>query len=319
MRWMTCILILTVLLAVLTGCSIAGDSNKKQISLIVKSVDSEYWLAVKEGAEKAAKEEGVELVFQGPPTETDINEQLTLVQNAITRQADAIVLAASDSKALAPAAEQADKVNIPVIAIDSGVESDKIKSFIATDNVQAGEKAADTLAGMIGKKGDVAIINFVPGAATAMDREQGFKKGSNKYPDMKTITTQYSQSDKARALSITTDILTAHPNVSGFFATNNRSALGAAQAIQQKGLKGKVNLVAFDADPDEIAALKKGLIQALVVQDPYKMGYLGVKNAVAATQGKKVKKRIDTGVTVVTKGNLHRERIQKLLNPEKRD
>ncbi|MFD1436703.1 substrate-binding domain-containing protein [Kroppenstedtia eburnea] len=96
-------------------------------------------------------------------------------------------------------------------------------------------------------------------------------------------------------------------------------ALGAAQAIQQKGLKGKVNLVAFDADPDEIAALKKGLIQALVVQDPYKMGYLGVKNAVAATQGKKVKKRIDTGVTVVTKGNLHRERIQKLLNPEKRD
>lgn len=317
MRWMTCILILTVLLAVLTGCSI--DSNKKQISLIVKSVDSEYWLAVKEGAEKAAKEEGVELVFQGPPTETDINEQLTLVQNAVTRQADAIVLAASDSKALAPAAEQADKVNIPVIAIDSGVESDKIKSFIATDNVQAGEKAADTLAGMIGKKGDVAIINFVPGAATAMDREQGFKKGSNKYPDMKTITTQYSQSDKARALSITTDILTAHPNVSGFFATNNRSALGAAQAIQQKGLKGKVNLVAFDADPDEIAALKKGLIQALVVQDPYKMGYLGVKNAVAATQGKKVKKRIDTGVTVVTKGNLHRERIQKLLNPEKRD
>jgi ribose transport system substrate-binding protein len=295
----------------------ASANNPMNVALIVKSVDSEYWLTVKAGAEKAAKELGVNLSFKGAPTETDIAGQVGIVENSIDQKVNAIVLAASDTKALVPPVEKAVNAHIPVVTVDSGVDSDKAESFIATDNVKAAEIAAKTLAYMSGKKGDVAVINFVPGAATAVMREQGFKDGLKQYPDMKIAAIQYSQSDKARALDITNDILTGHPNVVGLFGANNRSALGAAQAIKQKGLAGKVKIVAFDADPDEIKALQDGTIQALIVQNPFKMGYEGVENAVKAIKGEPIEKRVDTGVTVVTKDNFNSPDVQKLLYPNK--
>ncbi|NUK28822.1 ABC transporter substrate-binding protein [Parageobacillus sp. VR-IP] len=316
-------------IVILSGCSSSSSINESKnnnsgegskplnVALIVKSVDSEYWLTVKAGAEKAAKELGVNLIFKGAPTETDIAGQISIVENAINQRMDGIVLAASDTKALVAPVEKAIDAGIPVVTVDSGIDSDKPQSFIATDNEKAAEEAAKVLAEMTGKKGKVAVVNFVPGAATAVMRENGFKDGIKKYPDMKIVAIQYSQSDKAKALSVTEDILTAHPDIVGIFGANNKSALGAAQAIKQKGLEDKVHLVAFDADPDEINELKKGTIKALIVQNPFKMGYEGVKNVVKAIKGEQVEKRIDTGVTVVTKDNFNDPEVQKLLFPNK--
>lgn len=295
----------------------AAANEPLDIALIVKSVDSEYWLTVKAGAEKAAKELGVNLTFKGATTETDIAGQVGIVENTISQKADAIVLAASDTKALVPPVEKAVANNIPVITIDSGIDSDKPASFISTDNKKAAEIGAQVLAEMTGKKGEVAVVNFVPGAATAVMREEGFKNGIKQFPDMEIVSIQYSQSDKARAMDVTNDILTGHPNVVGIFGANNRSALGAAQAVKQKGLAGKVKLIAFDADPDEIQALQDGTIQALIVQNPFKMGYEGVINAVKAIKGEQVEKQIDTGVTVVTMENFNDAEIQQLLFPTK--
>ncbi len=301
-----------------SGGSESGKSDKPlNVALVVKSIDSEYWLTVKAGAEKAAEELGVDLSFKGAPTETDISGQINIVENAVNQHMDGIVLAASDTKALVAPTERAIAADIPVVTIDSGIDSDKPQSYIATDNEKAAQEAAKTLADMVGEEGEVAMVSFVPGAATAVMRETGFKDGIEEFPDMEIVTTQYSQSDKAKALAVTGDIMTANPDVTGIFATNNKSALGAAQALKQKGLQDKVDLVAFDADPDEISALKEGTIDALVVQNPYMMGYDGVKNVVKAINGEEIDKKVDTGVTVVTRDNLDDDEVQKLLYPNK--
>lgn len=313
---------------ILSGCSSSSSSSENNnasgqedkplnVALIVKSVDSEYWLTVKAGAEKAAEELGVNLSFKGAPTETDIAGQISIVESAVNQHVDGIVLAASDTQALVAPAEKAIDSGIPVVTVDSGIDSDKPQSFIATDNEKAAEEAAKALAEMAGKKGKVAVVNFVPGAATAVMRENGFVAGIEQFPDMEIASIQYSQSDKAKALSVTEDILTANPDIVGIFGANNKSALGAAQAIKQKGLEDKVHLVAFDADPDEINALQEGTIKALAVQNPFKMGYEGVANVVKIINGEQVEKRIDTGVTIVTMDNFNEPDVQALLFPEK--
>lgn len=312
------------LAVVLAGCSSetsgGNESNKDgalDIALIVKSVDSEYWLTAKAGAEKAAKDLGVNLTFKGAPTEADIAGQVSIVENTINQNVDGIVLAANDAKALVAPAEKAIDKGITVVTIDSGIESEKPQSFIATDNEKAAEEAANVLAELTGEKGKVAVVSFVPGVTTAILREAGFETGIKQFPNMKIATTQYSQSDQAKALSVTEDILTANPDVVGIFAANNKSALGAGQALKQKGLQDKVSLVAFDADPDLINQLKAGVIKALIVQNPYKMGYEGVANAVKAIKGESIEKQIDTGVTVVTMENFDEPEVQELLFPGK--
>lgn len=254
--------------------------------------------------------------FKGAQTETDLNGQVSILENSINQGFDAIILAPSDADALVPPVETAHEKDIPVIIIDSALNSDLPVSYIATDNVAAAELAAETMAKLIGEQGDVAILSYVPSAASAIDRETGFEKGIEKYKNINIVAKQYSQSDKARALSVTEDILTSNPNLAGYFSANNRSALGAAQAILQKGLKDQVVHVAFDADPDEISGLQEGTIDALVVQNPYKMGYLAVENALKVINGEEVEKRIDTGVTIVTMENFNDPQIQELLFPD---
>lgn len=314
------LLTMSVVLALGTfaGCGqkSTGDSGKKTIALIVKSTDSEYWLTVKAGAEKAAKEAGVDIIFKGPATEQDIQGQINIVEDAINQKVDGIVLAASDTKALIQPAEKAIDAKIPLVTVDSGADSSKIASFIATDNEAAAGQGADVLAKLIGESGKVGIVNFVPGVSTAVQREKGFRDAMAKHTGIKLLSTQYSQSDKAKAMAITEDILTANPDVKAIFAANNRSALGVAQALKGKGVAGKVKVVAFDADPDEIKGLEDGSITALIVQNPFKMGEEGVKNVLALMEGKTVEKRIDTGVTIVTKENMNDAEVKKILYPE---
>lgn len=291
---------------VLTFFSCGGEKGKKLEFLVSpKGYVSDFWIKVKAGADSAGKELGVDIIWNGPTLETDVAGQVAIVENFLNKHVDAIVLAACDTKALIPVVEKADAMGIPVITIDSGLDSDIPKSFIATDNILGAEKAADILVKLIGGKGKVGCIPFVPGAATSIMREQGFRNGIAKYPNVVLSAVQYCQSDVALAMSVTENILTAHPDLAGIFAANNLAAIGAAQAIVARGMKGKVKLVAFDAAPNELQALREGVVQALIVQRPFTMGYLGVKSAYDVLQGKTLEKRIDTGVFVLTHENMN--------------
>ena len=300
------------ILTVILLCSISFAQKRPSILVSPKGLVHSFWVTVKAGADSAGKEFGADVIWKGPTIETDIAGQMDIVLDYINKNVDAIVIATCDTKALNPLLKMALGKNIPVITIDSGVEGMDLP-FIATDNVLAAGKAADILAELIGKQGKVALIPFVPGAATSIMRETGFREGIKKYPDINLVAVQYSQSEVARAMTVTENILTAHPDLNGIFAANEAGAIGALQALKAKGLVGKVKLVGFDAAENELEALRKEQLQALIVQDPFKMGYMGVKAAMDALAGREVDKRIDTGVYVITNDNLNSPEIQRLL------
>lgn len=297
------------------ACSKKEESKKLSILVSPKGLEHSFWLTVKAGADSAGEEFNVDIIWRGPVRETDVPTQISILEDYLNKKVDAIVLAATDAKGIIPYVQKAVDAKIPVITIDSGVESDLPLSFVATDNVAAARRAAQALAELIGDKGEVACIPFVPGAATSVMREQGFSDEIKNHPGIRLVALQYSQSDVATAMAVTEDILTAHHDLAGIFGANEASALGIMQAIKNRGLAGKVKVVGFDASDNEIQALRDGLVQALIVQDPFKMGYLGVKYAVDAVHGKAVPKRVDTGVYVVTNENLDSPEIQKLLHP----
>ncbi len=297
------------------GGEAGGKPGKIQIAVIPKGLANQFWLMVKAGAEAGGKEFGAEIIWQGPAKETELEKQLNIVQDMISRRVSAMVLAACDEEALIGPIQQALSLKIPVITIDSGVKSDIPLSFVATDNVLGAKIAAETLAKLIGEEGAVGLIPHVPGAATSEMREEGFKQGIAAFPKIHLVATNYCYADVAKALDVAQDMLTAHPDIKGIFATCEAGAIGALQAFKGRGIAKTMKLVAFDASKEEVAELKDGAIHALIVQAPFKMGYLGVKSAIDALNGKPVEKRIDTGVTVVTPDNVNHPDIQKLLNP----
>jgi len=308
-------LLILLSLLLFQACSKKEESKKLSILVSPKGLEHSFWLTVKAGADSAGEEFNVDIIWRGPVRETDVPTQISILEDYLNKKVDAIVLAATDAKGIIPYVQKAVDAKIPVITIDSGVESDLPLSFVATDNVAAARRAAQALAELIGDKGEVACIPFVPGAATSVMREQGFSDEIKNHPGIRLVALQYSQSDVATAMAVTEDILTAHHDLAGIFGANEASALGIMQAIKNRGLAGKVKVVGFDASDNEIQALRDGLVQALIVQDPFKMGYLGVKYAVDAVHGKAVPKRVDTGVYVVTNENLDSPEIQKLLHP----
>lgn len=235
-----------------------------------------------------------------------------MLEDFTNSQVDAIVMAACDSKALLPIVKKAKEAKIPLITIDSGVD-DKTVPFVATDNIKGAQIAAQTLVKLIGGKGKVGLIPFLRGAATSDMREKGFSDEIKGHPGVTIASKLYSESETAKGMAVTEDMLTSVPDLAGIFAANEPGAIGAASVVEQRGLAGKVKLVAFDAAESEIAAVRKGTIQALIVQNPYKMGYEGVQLAVKAIHGEKVPLRVDTGVTVVTKENLEAPEVKALL------
>lgn len=291
------------------------QKDRLTIAVVPKGLVHQFWLTVRAGAEQAGQEMGAAILWRGPDAETDVVEQIDIVDDMITRGVDAIVLAACDTHALIDPVKRAVDAGIPVVTIDSGLESDLPVSFVATDNIKGAQLAADKLAELIGGKGVVGQIPFVPGAATSQLREKGFQDGMAKHPEITVLPPQYSMSDVAKGMSVTQDLMTAHPEMAGIFGANESSAMGAVQAIEAAGKTGQIKLVAFDAATEELDALKRGTIQALIVQNPFQMGYQGVKAAVDKIKGKDVPKQIDTGVTVITAENLETPEVQKLLNP----
>lgn len=289
--------------------------ERLEIGVVPKGISHQFWLTVKAGADAAGKEFNANITWQGPDKETEIDKQVNILEDMISSRKDAIVMAACDENGLTNVIKKAVAAKIPVITIDSGVKSDLPVTFIATDNIAGAKAAAKELARLIGNEGEVGLMPFVPGAATSEMREQGFKEGLKDFPNVKLVATLYCQSDVAKGMNATQDMMTANPNLKGIFAANEPGAIGAAQAIKAAGKAGVIKLVAFDGSDEEIALLKDGTVQALIVQNPYRMGYEGVKVAVDYLQGKPVEKRIDTGVTVVTMQNFNQPEVQKILYP----
>jgi ribose transport system substrate-binding protein len=311
-RFLTLFIIIILLFQL--GCSNQSQETRTRILVSPKGLVHSFWVTVKAGADSAGKEFNAEIIWKGPNQETDIAAQIAIVEDYVNKGIDAIVIAACDAQGLIPVLKNAHTKNIPIITIDSGIDSDFARSVIATDNTVAAQKAAHELVKIINEEGKVACIPFIPGAATSIWREQGFVEEIKKYPKIKLLPIRYSQSDVAIGMAVVEDILTAHPDLKGIFAANEAGTIGTIQALKTKNKIGKVKVIGFDAAPNEIKSLKAGEIDGLIVQDPFKMGYEGVKAAIKSMQNETIPKRIDTGVYVVTKENLSQPEIKRLIS-----
>jgi ribose transport system substrate-binding protein len=274
-------------------------------------------VSVHAGALSAGQEFALEVLWNGPPTETDYSRQVQIVDSMIARRVDGIALAACDRKALTGVVDRAAAANIPLTVFDSGLDSTNFMSFLATDNVEGGRMGARTLGKLLGGKGEVGIIMHAPGSVSTSDREAGFQEVMQKeFPGIKVVQSQFSMGDRAKGMAVTENILTANPEIDGLFASSEPSAIGATQAVKARNLTGKVKLVGFDSTDSMIEDLKGGVLNAIVVQDPFRMGYEAVKTIADKLNGKQPPKRTDLPAVVVTLENLQTAEIQKLLYPD---
>lgn len=289
----------------------------KEIAVIVKTSNSNYWQNVQKGAMAAAtKASGYSISFQGPASESAIADQVSMVENAVNRKVAGIVLAPSDPDALIPAMKKAWEARIPVVVIDSAIAPAGKKyyqSFLSTDNEMAGEQSAKALISQIGTTGKIAVMSYVAGAGSEVGRVGGFKKYIEKNSKLEIVGTYYSQSQMATALNQTTDLLAANPDLKGIFGANEPTAVGMARALLQSGKAGKVVAVGFDGNEDLKNFVKNGTLYATAVQGSYSMGTLGVSTVVSLIEGKKVPAQINTGVVIVTKGNVDTTEAKNVL------
>jgi ribose transport system substrate-binding protein len=287
--------------------------EKPYIPVISKGFQHQFWQAVKVGAEKAAAEFNVDITFEGPETEEQVDKQLEMLQVALDKKPNALGFAALDSQASIPLLKQAQNASIPVIAFDSGVESDIPVGTAATDNRAAAALAADKMAGLIGGKGEIAIIAHDQTSRTGVDRRDGFvNQIKEKYPDITIVDIQYS-GDHLKATDLAKTLYQAHPNLKGFFGTNEGAAIGIINAVKELKLAGKLTIIGFDSGKAQIDAIKNGTMAGAITQNPIGIGYETVKAAVQAIKGEKVEKHIDTGFYWYDKTNMDSDQIKAVL------
>ncbi|MEI2299130.1 ABC transporter substrate-binding protein [Ensifer sp. MJa1] len=300
---------------------VASFAQDVTIPIIVKDTTSFYWQIVLAGARAAGKDLGVNVPELGAQAESDINGQISILENAVAGAPAAVVISPTEFKALGKPIDEAAKA-VPIIGIDSAADSKAFASFLTTDNVQGGRIAADGLAAavkeMTGKEeGEIAIITNLPGVGSLDQRREGFlDQVKTKYPGFKVVADKYADGQATTGLNMMTDLITANPNLVGVFASNLIMAQGVGQAIAENKLGDKIKVVGFDSDDKTVGFLKEGVLAALVVQDPYRMGYDGVKTALAVSKGEKVEANVDTGANLVTKANMADPKIDALLNPK---
>jgi len=291
----------------------SGDVGRS-IAVIPKGTTHIFWQSVHRGAEKAGEEAGVKIFWNGPERESDRDKQIQIVNDFIVRKVSGIVLAPNDSKALVPVVEKVNAKGIACAIIDSGIDTDKYVSFVATDNYQGGVIAARRMGKILNGKGKVIVVKYMPGSASTTKREDGFIDTIEKdFPGIEIVDAKYGMDTPETALQATEDLLTKNAELDGLYACNASTAVGAARALVTQGRMDKIKMVGFDTEEALVDALVAGVIDSLVAQNPYKMGYEGVKAVLARLDGKEVQKRIDTGVVLITLENLETPEIQALL------
>lgn len=300
-------------LPLLVSC---GQSGRKRIGVVPKAVSHLFFVAVHAGVKRAGEEAGVDILWNGPNDETDHARQIQIVESMITQQVDALAISATDEHALAASVERAIHAGIPVSIFDSGVNVENYVTFVATDNYAAGCTAARELARLCGGKGGIGMVMHKPGGTSTMLRERGFEETiAKELPGMKIAARQYGMADRAKARGAAENILTAHPDIAGLFASSEASSLGAIQAIATRGLSGKVRLITFDTSESHVEALQDGVIDIMLVQDSYRIGYEAVKSLTAKLNGRTPPRRLDLPARVITKADLGKPEVQALVRP----
>ena len=297
---------------------LSSQESRLEIAVIPKGTTHEFWKSIHAGAARASKELGVKVLWKGPQKEDDRAQQITVVEDFISRGVDGIVLAPLDDRALWRPVRDAVQENIPVVIIDSALQGDDFVSFVATDNYKGGELAAGKIGELLQGKGNIFLIRYQVGSASTTKREKGFLDViQGEYPKISLLVQdQYAGSTTETAYQLAENLLSRFPDVDGIFCPNESSTFGTLRALQEAGLAGKVIFIGFDSSPKLVQGLRDGHIHGLVLQDPVKMGYLGVRQMVLHLQGEKIDKRIDTGVCLITRENMDDPEMKSLLMPD---
>jgi ribose transport system substrate-binding protein len=300
------------------GAASTGAPTDRRIAVIPKGTNHEFWKSIHAGAVKASRDNGVTVIWKGPVREDDRDEQIKVVENFLSQRVDGIVLAPLDDRALVPVLKDAKARNIPVVIIDSGVEWNDYVSFVATDNAKAGGLAAERLGTVLGGKGKVVMMRYLEGSASTMARESGFLATlAEKFPAIEIISSnQYGGATTEMSFATAEKLLSTYKNVDGLFCPNESTTFGMLRALDDAGKAGKVRFVGFDASVKLVDALGQGKIDGLVIQDPFRMGEVGVSLLLAHLKGQPVDRRVDTGAVMVTKDNMAQPAIRALLSPD---
>lgn len=314
--WVT---VLVLFFSAVTGCR---KQTTDAIAVVPKGTTHEFWKSMHAGAEKAAQELGVKIIWKGPLREDDREDQIKVLETFINMRVKGIVVAPLDDAALVPVVTDAVRAGIPVVAIDSDIKTDQIVSFVATDNYRGGKLAGDYLAKRLEQKGKVLMLRYAEGSASTAAREKGFLDAIAAYKSIEVVSSnQYGGVTTESAFKASENLLTSHkdaggPTVQGIFCPNESTTFGMLRALEDNGFAGKVIFVGFDSSPKLVDAMSRGHLDAVVVQDPIKMGYLGVKTISDRLAGRSVEKRIDTGATLITRVDMSSPASQALLNPD---
>ncbi|SFJ88268.1 sugar ABC transporter substrate-binding protein [Thermoflavimicrobium dichotomicum] len=286
------------------GCESMKEDGRPKVMVILKTLSSQYWKFVEAGAKEAAKKLNVDVTIVGPSSEAKIDEQISLLEDAITQEPDALVVSPSQPVTVIPAFEMAKKKKIPVLLVDTDADWDDKVTFLGTDNYTAGKKGGEQLASML-KPGDkVAIIAGALGN-TAMDHRVKGAKEVLQAKGIKVVAEQPADSDKEKALSVMENILQKNPDIKGVFSANDDMAIGALRALEARKLK--IPVIGTDGTIEALESIQAGNLSGTIAQNPYQMGYKGVETALKAIRKEKVSKRIDTGVDVITRKNAQKK------------
>jgi ribose transport system substrate-binding protein len=290
-----------------------GGGDQPYIAIVSKGFQHQFWQAVKQGAEQEAAKQGVRISFEGPASESEVEAQVNMLQNALGRQPDVLGFAALDSRASAPLLQQARSSNIPVIAFDSGVDSDIPLTTAATDNKAAAAEAAKRMAEALGGSGKVALVVHDQTSRTGQDRRDGFLEWMRtNAPGIQVLDPQYGGGDQAKSADITKAIIAANPDLRGIYAANEGSAIGVLRGVAESGKTG-LTVIGFDSGTGQIEAIRNGQMLGAITQDPIGMGRQLVDAAVKATRGEQLPKVIDTGFYWYDKTNIDSPEIKELL------
>jgi ribose transport system substrate-binding protein len=305
-------------LVVLAACGANPRDRKLTLAVIPMGTTHEYWKSIHAGAVKASREEGVEIVWKGPQKEDDRAQQIAVVEDMISRRVDGIVLAPLDGKGLQKPVAEARRAGIPTVVVDSGLAGDDFISFIATDNYKGGQLGAKRLVEVLGGKGSVIMMRVMVGAESTMRREQGFLDEIRNHPGIRILSdNQYGGITTETAYQTGENLLNRFPAVDGVFCPNESTTFGMLRALTDAGKAGKVKFVGFDSSEKLIAGLRDRHLHGLVLQNPFRMGELGVKTLVQRLRNPSapIEKRVDTGATVATPETMETPEVRLLLSP----